>query len=99
MRPSYAFLLSWFLAADEFRPSYHYFDFFYTGEASLGLEEDSVVTSHPLSRTEAMTNLNDIDNQFDDISYSKVGPGGQGFGRRVGLGRGWGGSTKGCIYR
>jgi aminopeptidase N len=59
--------------ADEFRPDLGYFEHFFTAFASPGLDQDSDASSHPLSRGEPMTKLDDIDNQFDDISYSKVG--------------------------
>lgn len=58
--------------ADSFRPEYRYFDYFYAREASPGLESDADPASHPLSKPGAMTVLDDIDNQFDDISYSKA---------------------------
>lgn len=61
------------VAADAFRPDYHYFDFFLTSQAAPGLEEDADITSHPLSRAEPMARLADVENQFDDVSYAKGG--------------------------
>jgi aminopeptidase N len=58
--------------ADEFRPEYRFFERFFTDFTAPGLERDSDASSHPLSSREPMTALDDIDNQFDDISYSKV---------------------------
>jgi aminopeptidase N len=58
--------------ADGFAPSNRYFDRFLTDVLAPGLERDSDPGSHPLSRGAQMTKLDDIDNQFDDISYSKA---------------------------
>ena len=54
-------------------PSYQYFDRFLTDDLAPGLDQDSDPAGHPLSKAEKMAALDDIDNQFDDVSYSKVG--------------------------